>query len=213
MEENILTDKAPACLLGLAIGEGMGLPADSLTPYEVLSRFGKIAGFFQGPSPILGDYGRGTACAGRIASDIVVSNKIPDPFPLSPSQDVAERTRLAFPAAAPVVLFLRNAKVAEPDIAKACKGIASGLGMNGEEGLAVCVYAYMLGEAAANSAALATPYDTYESDNSLLSRVIKMSAEAEKRGGFPARNAFPNAFCSPSANWDTCIGTSQDSSA
>jgi len=186
MEENILSDKAAACLLGIAIGEGMGIPADGLTPYEVLSRFGRIAGFFPGADSDPGDYGRETKFAGTLATALC-SGSIPDLAEIARKAregiKEGESGRLSLSSSAVVSLSLRVSKTPVSGLVSACKAIASGMGLSPADTIAVFSYAFILGEAASNSASLSTPYDNYESDNSLLARTIAMCAMAEGKVG------------------------------
>ena len=79
MEENVLLDKAPACLLGLAIGDALGLPVYGMTPYEIAIAFGKLAGFMPSSAGVAGKYGSEATCIGMVSSMIVSDKSIPEP--------------------------------------------------------------------------------------------------------------------------------------
>lgn len=185
MEEEFLSDKASGCLLGLAIGEAMGLPADGMTPYEVLSKFGRIEGFFAGSSGVLGAYGPETTCVGTVASSIIEAKAIPEMKALveKACHGTGGSDLVVLSFMVPVSLSLRMTGAKDEDLAKACKAVSSEMGLSKMDSLAAYAFSLMLAETMVNSASLTTPYELYESEASLLSKIASFCRRAESTIG------------------------------
>ena len=66
MDKDVLADRFSGCLLGMAMGDALGSPADGLSPFLAIKRFQHLDGFFRG-----GRYGFATSLALNLAGAVV----------------------------------------------------------------------------------------------------------------------------------------------
>ena len=194
MEEEFLSDRASACLLGLAVGEAMGLPVDGMTTYEILGKFGRIEGFFRGSSGVPGDYGAEAIAVGTVSAAIIDAKSIPNLKMLVESVLATPHgegsARLLFSVLVPISLSLRMVKAGEGDLAKICKEVAAEMGLSKNDALAAYAFSLLLGEVFVNSSSLATPYELYESEKSLIARIADFCAKAEASVGVSPKDSL-----------------------
>ena len=70
MDKDYLADRFGGCLLGMAMGDAMGAPADGLPAFLVAKRFQQVDGFF-GPSSKIGRYGFAASLALTLGAHVV----------------------------------------------------------------------------------------------------------------------------------------------
>jgi ADP-ribosylglycohydrolase len=192
MNRETLVDRFSGSLLGLAIGEALGLPVDGLTPFEVICKYEQVDGFFPLPSKgiVAGQIGRETRAAagcckailfqkeeGVLSEKAVVAflekTEARDPF------NEHEPARGLFSKMAPVGLFASASGTPDQQMATACKRLAEKA--EKRHVLAAFLYAVAVREIALNRDSIQNPYELYDSDKSLLVRLREISAKAESK--------------------------------
>ena len=189
MDIDFLKDKFAGCLLGLAIGDAMGAPVEGMTPYQVISKFGYVDGFFPQSNRGLpsGKYTAQTLSAIYMAKAMIRANGVFDQAEASKAMGELEskhpqgvdvgRTMLA--KAVPVGMLAAATGMDGQELANACRSLAPpGSKRNA---LAMFLTASAIREIIRNHAELSKPHELYDADRSLLARLASMAMKSEAK--------------------------------
>jgi ADP-ribosyl-[dinitrogen reductase] hydrolase len=205
-----LADKFRGALLGMAVGDALGMPAQGMSPYEVAKSFQLIDAFYplrkKGFSA--GQYTSSSQLSLVVARSIAKSkgvdkksieegySSITSPKTLpddvrTPMKKLrsgwgeasaATSASCSFlPRMIPVGLWASVARPSDGELLKICKIVA--LPSHGDRSAIIAGYiiAKLVMECAYDSSALGSPYNMCESEKSLLSRVGLIVRQAESR--------------------------------
>lgn len=210
MDKAELADKFRGALLGMAVGDALGMPAQGLSPYEVAKSFQLIDAFYPLRSKGIeaGQYTSASQLALIVARSIAKSKGVDKgsveegygsiSSPKTLPDDVRnpmEKLRAGYgdasaassascsflPRMIPVGLWASVAKPSDGDLLRACKTVA--LPSHGHRAAVIAGYvvAKVVMECVRDSSSLGSPYDMCESDKSLLSRVGAVVRQAESK--------------------------------
>lgn len=188
MDKETLKDKFAGSILGLAIGDAMGVPVNGLSPFQVMTRFhAPIDGFYPGNGQPAGKYSSEAAAALNLASavekagrfDLNSLTEVSKKIPYSPS----DGAKTVFSRFVPISLYAAATGMEGQEFVNNCKQIGSSIGLQKKDLLAVFIFAETLRSVVRNSTELTKPYELYDSDNSLLSRLIQMTVKSEVKFG------------------------------
>jgi ADP-ribosylglycohydrolase len=199
-DPNFIYDRVAGCLLGMAAGEALGIPANGMTPWHVTKKFQSIDGFFsQRPGGAgCGQYGDGSRFVLNMAAPMRKSPKIEQGQVASayvamrgkvggPWGDAADRMSNGTPfeqcgnsslyppeacfCGVPVGLWAAMAEApSEVDILRACKLMAAPVYSIKACALAAFLVAYVIKDCIRNAKSLAGKEEMFERDLSLMSR-------------------------------------------
>jgi len=209
MDQKTLTDKISGCLLGMAIGDAMGRPANGLSPYDVLRRYQVIDGFYS-PDPSdkkgekAGKYGEltrlGLILAGKLSAkgtdkDVILAAH-QEALPMLPASWVgpisaAQRDLQSdhglssldpdlVPKMIPLGAWAARVPVmSDEDLLRACKAVAWPTHSSRPAILMGWMVAKAIREVIRNGDALSDRADLYEGDKSLLARMVGFCQRVE----------------------------------
>ena len=181
-------------MLGTAIGSGMGVVADGLTPFEVISKYHFLDGFHSDKNQGIdaGQYGGDARAALTVAKSISEAKGIPsenacqlcvdrifasDPHPAGSASNFLSRF-------VPIGLLAAMKGLSDQEVGNACKlfgGVAKKPDILGGVVLALVVR-----ECIRNFDDLAGPKALYDDDNSLLARMVVLCSGVETKLEPPA---------------------------
>lgn len=203
-----LADKFRGALLGLAIGDALGMPADGMTPYGVIRSFQSLDGFFRRPDRGM-DAGQYTSNAQMAlvlakamtlpagtggASEHYLSMK--SPKELRPRvRKSLDRLRAGLgeqspacgasadflPRVIPMGLWAATSKASAGGLLRACRDAAQPTHSDKKAIIASYAVARVVMESVAKSKDINSPYRLYEAGDSLLSRIASVVRDAESR--------------------------------
>lgn len=203
-----LADKFRGALLGMAIGDALGMPADGMTPYEVIRSFQSLDGFFRRPDQGM-DAGQYTSNA-QMALVLAKAMSLPagmdgapeqylsmkSPKELSPGvRKSLDRLRAGLgkqspacgasadflPRVVPVGLWAAATKAGAGSMLRACRDAAQPTHSDKKAIISSYAVARIVMESASRSKDINSPYRLYEAGDSLLSRIASVVRDAEAR--------------------------------
>ena len=192
MDIEYLKDKFAGCLLGLAIGDALGMPAKGMTPIQVMSKLhSPIDGYYASEGRVAGQYSSEAISAICVLKALALRKANPIDFEqlriaLEAEQFDLRANSTEFPAATafsrivPMAMFAAAKDMEPASIAKICKFLgkkdASKMDM-----LAMFIFAMMIKELIRNPDQLNTPSELYDADTSLLARMVQTARKSEDR--------------------------------
>lgn len=204
MNDEALLDKFAGCLLGLAYGDAIGMPAEDLKPVQVWSRFQWIDGFFDCPrtSQKGGHYTAVTQLSMLQAMTIVTSG-LDGPENFAAAMKAAEAASKArwsrwkwgiaenktgpshlqdiLPARmVPLGLFFAAKPSPDTELLKACKKMAAP-NISKAAILGSFAVAWAVKELVRHKESLASLDEIYLADNSMVSRLVGMCRKIEDK--------------------------------
>lgn len=188
MDNDFVHDKFSGCLLGLAIGDALGAPADGLTFLQVISKFhAPIAMFYPYPASKAGQYTRETAIAMNLAMNAFKEGKYQESFVTESTSyndaklgyEPSMGGRTAFSNVVPLGLASAALGSSLNEVAAACKTMSFPR-MRKTDTLATFLFAITIMEVIRNAEELKKPYELYDADKSLLARLIDICFACEQ---------------------------------
>lgn len=177
-------------MLGLAIGDALGAPAEDMTAFQVMSRFhAPIDMFYPYQSFKAGKYTCETMTAMNIVDALVKGRgKFDEAIVTAARQTIAARclydntmgARTLFAKVVPIGLLCAAHGFEGQEMVNMCKFLAIPE-MKKRDVLATFLYAYVIKELLRNADELTKPYELYDSDKSLLSRLIEFCYASEAK--------------------------------
>lgn len=178
-------------MLGLAIGDAMGAPADGMTPYEVMRKFKQVDAFFISESfgQEAGSYTRETRAALVIAKPLASSGtltpqvieQVLSEFDHIEQPIKGETARVYFSHIVPIGLYAAIGTVSDQDVANLVKAIAVRRNLTRPDILAGIVFALAVKEIIRNRETLTNPYELYDSDKSMAARLFGIAMKAQMK--------------------------------
>lgn len=188
IDREVLLERVSGCLLGMAIGDGMGLPAEGLSPYQVACKFHFIDGFFPVGGNI-GNYSCETRGAIMVAKSILEKRGAIDRESiLAAVAALAEndpvilpgKGRRIFSRTIPIAIAAAATGMDDQALVQACRFVAEEKASKSES-LAYFIFAKTLSEILRNAGDLSGAYELYESDRSLIHRMDTICSKAEAK--------------------------------
>jgi ADP-ribosylglycohydrolase len=205
-----LADKFRGALLGMSVGDALGMPAQGMSPYEVSKSFQLIDAFYplKRMGMQAGQYTSASQLSLVVTKSIIKSRgvdkkSVEDEYssvtsPKNLPEDVrecmdklrggwgdasaAKSSSCSFlPRMIPVGLWASVARPSDGDLLRACKTVA--LPSHGDRSAIIAGYviAKTVMECVSESASLGSPYEMCESEKSLLSRIALVVRQAESK--------------------------------
>lgn len=197
MERDKFLEKVSGSLLGLAVGDALGMPANGLVPFEVNSRFQYIDGFYPGTSLPAGAHTGVTNSALLAAAALIGAASAAEVFskyahsmrPGSLDDDTKDAILKGMPSESldgwflsrlvPVGVAVAAKNLNQSDHIDLCKTM---VGFSHKRKLAMLagfVVSSVVMEMSTNAAELSAT-DLYDKEGSLLDRLVNMSERAER---------------------------------
>jgi len=169
-----IENKIKGCFLGHAIGDSLGSIANGLSPFEVMSKYS---------TPINSFY-NGSQYTGETRSFVFMTQELlkESPSPTNVSNwikgNMDEKVPgLVFSKMIPLALLAVLQAKEDGFLIAANKAVNPGLKKS--EGLAIFIYMKILSELLLHPVEYQKPSELYDADNSLLSRMVKLTIEIE----------------------------------
>lgn len=196
MDKDFLLDRFSGCMLGLAIGDALGAPAEDMTAFQVMNKFhAPIDMFYPYQSFKPGKYTCETMTAMNIVDALINGQGKFDEATVTAARekisarclyDLTMGARTLFSKVVPVGLLCAAHGFEGQEMVNMCKFLAIPE-MKKRDILATFIFSYVVKEIIRNSENLTKPYELYDSDRSLLSRAIEFchgsEAKFEKEAG------------------------------
>ena len=182
MDKDFLKDRFTGCLLGMAIGDALGAPVDGLTPLQVMSRFHTpIDGFFATKSRGLkpGDYTEHSKAAFQIAIDITNNSGWNSESIKTTIQPLP--TSCLFSRVTPIALLVAGKNLETKQMFEYLEQVVANCELRKADFLALLIFSDLIREIIRNPKQCEKPYDLYDSDDSLLGRIVKKCWTTESK--------------------------------
>lgn len=196
MDKDFLTDRIAGGLLGLAIGDALGIPANGMTPFQVMSKLhAPIDGFFPSVNNgfTAGTYGPDSLAAIRITNAMAVSGKLDEVSITEAIKNIEPTTNgiAMFSRVAPVGFYAAMTGQDGQDLINSCKIVCQGRPKR--DILAAFVFAMAIRELIRFSKEMTKPYELFDGDKSLLARLVQICFMAEASFGEDEREDLLSA--------------------
>lgn len=189
MDIDFLKDRFAGCILGMAIGDALGAPVENMTPYQIMNKYhSPVDGYFSSKEKGLapGQYTTETNAAIKVAKVLIAHEKLEATSKLFsdiPTYEQAWGSTSLFTRAIPVALMAAAKRFSPQDLVAACRTLAEPMKISKPHLLAMIIFADIIRELIVNPKQYERPYDLYDSEHSLLGRMIRTCAKTEGKFG------------------------------
>lgn len=208
MEKDVLLDRVAGCLLGMAVGDAMGMPAIGMTPYEVMLYFQSIDGFYgtrvESPNGKPGFYTGVTELGIVSAGSIIRKGGVIDAADMASAHlEFSKHKPARWNQATTNVMFNESGEMAtcrdaeflgkmmvvgllaaakgwhDQELASECKKVANFTTTHKPTVLAGFSLAKVTSQIVKNKKSLGGPLELYDMDTSLLASIVGTCSRAE----------------------------------
>lgn len=182
MDKDFLKDRFMGCLLGMAIGDALGAAVEGLTPIQVMSRFHTpIDGFFASKTKGLkpGDYTEHSKTAFQVTIAIQKNSGWNSEAikTLLPTLGITS----LFSRVVPIALLAAGQNLETKQMVEYTEQLVENCELQKSDFLALLIFEDLIKEIIRNPKQCEKPYDLYDSDESLLGRIIKKCWNTEAK--------------------------------
>ena len=182
MDSDFLINRITGVFFGLGIGDALGKPVTGLSPFEIMSRYQTVDAFYGHKHDKPGQYSHIARDAFYIARSIYENGTINiDDLTQKITTKEAEFQPDFLPRVVPVAAHLCFNPVDDTTILKTCRDVVMITQKQKISVLPAFIIAKIIVDCIRNRKALDNPSDLYQSDKSLLARIIETLQQAEKR--------------------------------
>jgi len=182
LDSDFLTSRMTGIFFGLGIGDAIGKPVNGLSAFEIMSRYQTVDAFYSHKHEKPGQYSPVARDAFYVARSIYENGTI-NVDDLTQKITIKERESQPdfLPRVVPLAAYLCFNPVDDITILKSCKDVVFITQKEKSLVLPAFVIAKTIIDCIRNRKALDNPSDLYQSDRSLLARIIETLQQAEKK--------------------------------